>query len=125
MCKATNKEEKEPRYSQNWVLSKRAFLKIYNDRIECGSWVIKNEEIEKAHVYKTSMLFCIPVQVLQLITPAGTYQFGFNPWADPIKHLEVEYSESKVKLKYSSYSIAVRVLLLGIIGYEVWKYLAK
>lgn len=26
-CKATNREDKEPRYSHNWVVAKRAFLK--------------------------------------------------------------------------------------------------
>ena len=124
MCKATNKEEKEPRYSQNWALAKRAFFKIYNDRIECGSWIIKNEDIERAHVYKTSQMF-LPVNVLHLVTNSGTYQFGFNPWANPIKHLEVKYSESKVKLGYSAFSIATRLLLLGIIGYEIWNYFYK
>jgi hypothetical protein len=94
------------------------------DRIECGSWVIKNEDIEKAHVYKTKQWF-FPVNVLQLITNLGTYQFGFNPWANPIKHLEVAYSESNVKLGYSAFSVATRLLLLGIICFEIWKYFSK
>ena len=121
MCKATNKEDKEPRYSQNWVLAKRAMFKIYGDRIECGSWLIKNTDIEKAHVYKTSQ-WGMPVNVLQLITNTGTYQFGFNPWANPIKHLEIDYSESKVKLGYSTFSIATRLIVIAIICYEAWKY---
>ncbi|KXI29140.1 hypothetical protein [Paraglaciecola hydrolytica] len=121
-CKATNREDKEPRYSHNWVAAKRAMFKVYDDRVECGSWKIPFSEIESAHLYKAKQLF-IPVNVLQLVTATGNYQFGFNPWANPFKFLGFEYEQSEIKLGYSIYSIVIRTLLvvyLAYLAYEKW-----
>jgi len=115
-CKATNKETNEPRYSQNWLLAKRAMFKIYGDRIECGTWKIENTTVEKAHVYRIKQWFIIPVNVLQLTTGTECYSFGFNSWANPIKHLKFNYSESNVRLRYSAFSIAVRLILIACIA---------
>lgn len=119
-CKATSREDKEPRYSHNWVAAKRAYFKIFDDRIECGSWNIPFSEIKSAHLYKAKQMF-IPVNVLQLVTEKGNFQFGFNPWANPFKHLSIEYEQSKIKLGYSKYSIVVRVLLVACVGYLAWE----
>ena len=124
LCKATNKEKDEPRYSQNWAFSKRAFFKIYEDRVECDNWRIKKEDILQAHVYKVKQWF-LPANVLKLETNSGIYHFGFNPWAKPTKHLGIEFSESEVRLGYSPYSIIIRVGVLAIIAYEVWNYFSK
>ena len=119
-CKATNREDKEPRYSHNWVAAKRAFFKVFDDRIECGSWNIPFSEIKSAHLYKAKQMF-IPVNVLQLVTEKGNFQFGFNPWANPFKHLSIEYEQSEIKLGYSTFSIVVRVLLVAYVGYLAWE----
>ena len=122
-CKATNLEDSEPRYSQNWIVSKRAWFKMFGDRIECGNWTIPYEKVTKAIVYRTKQMF-IPVTVLHLITNEGSYQFGFNPWANPIKHLNIEYEEQEIRLKYSVFSIVIRVLLvLYIIYWSLQKYM--
>jgi len=63
----------------------------------------------------------IPVNVLQLVTEKGNFQFGFNPWANPFKHLSIEYEQSKIKLGYSKYIIVVRVLLVAYVGYLAWE----
>ncbi|MCL6416609.1 hypothetical protein MIB92_13195 [Aestuariirhabdus sp. Z084] len=115
-CKATNRESKEPRYSHNWVSAKRARFKVFDDRIECGNWTIAYSEIQAAHLYRAKQLF-IPVNVLQLVTGSGSFQFGFNPWANPFRHLGVEYSETQIALGHSPYSISIRILLLTCLGY--------
>lgn len=120
LCKAINREDKEPRYSHNWVSAKRAMFKVYEDRIECGSWTILFSEVKSAHLYKAKQMF-IPVNVLQILTEKGNYQFGFNPWTNPFKHLDIECGESEIKLGYSTYSIVVRIVLVGYIGYLVWE----
>ncbi len=119
-CKATDREDKEPRYSHNWVSAKRASFKVFEDHIECGSWMIKNSDIESAHLFRTKQML-IPVNVLQIITPTGSYQFGFNPWANPFRHLGVEYSESNIELSYSPFSIALRLLVVAYLGYLAWE----
>lgn len=119
-CKATNREDKEPRYSHNWVDAKRAMFKVFDDRIECGNWIIPFADVESAHLYKAKQMF-IPVNILQLVTKSGNYQFGFNPWANPFKHLSISYEESNIKLGYSTYSIVVRVFLVAYLGYLAWE----
>lgn len=119
-CKATNREDKEPRYSHNWVAAKRAMFKVFDDRIECGDWRIPYSEVESAHLYKAKQMF-IPVNVLQLVTRTGNYQFGFNAWANPFKHIGVKLDVSKIKLGYSMYSIVIRLLLVAYLVYFAWE----
>lgn len=118
-CKATNKENSEPRSSQNWVSSKRTWFNIFDHRIECGSWKIPKASIKKAIACRSKQMF-ISVTILQLETEQGTYQFGFNPWANPIDYLNIEVEEQMVKLKQSAFSIIARIVLLVYIGYWVW-----
>lgn len=118
-CKATNREKSEPRYSHNWIAARRAFLKVFDDRIECGDWTIPYDKMERVHRYRTRSMF-IPGSVLQVIANNTNYQFGFYPWADPIKHMPVEYTESDVNLGFSGFSLAIRVLALLVLGYFIW-----
>jgi hypothetical protein len=91
-------------------------FKVFDDRIECGNWVISYSEIKSAHLYKAKQML-VPVNILQLVTTTGNYQFGFNPWANPFKHIGVEFDTSKIKLGYSTYSIVVRLVLVVYLGY--------
>lgn len=119
-AKATNKEEGSPRRSHNWVTSKRSWFEIYKDKIECGDWIIPFSEIQEAIVYKTRSLF-MSVVVLQLKTSDQTYQFGFNPWANPIKYIPFDYTEEKIKLKHTPLSIMVRLIVVLYLIYLFWK----
>lgn len=118
-CKATDREDSEPRYSHNWVTSRRAWFRIFQDRIECGKWVIPFNTVQKAIVYKTSEMF-IPVKVLHLITDNGSYQFGFNPWARPLDYLDLDVEEQQIKMSYSLFSIVLRVGILSYLFYWLW-----
>jgi hypothetical protein len=118
-CKATSRDDSEPRYSHNWIASKRAWLKIYGDRIECGSWVIPFTDVTRAVIYSTKQMF-IPVKVLRLVTEKGNFQFGFNPWASPSKHLSLDVGQENLRLNYSPFSIVVRALIFGYVAYWVW-----
>ncbi len=121
-CKATNREDKEPRYSHHWLAARRTMFKVFEDRVECGDWKIPFTNVHSAYLYKSKQMF-IPVNVLQLITEDGSYQFGFNPWSNPFEHLGMSYEESEIKLGYSKFSIVVRVLLVVYLGYlasEKW-----
>lgn len=122
-CKGTNREASSPRRSHNWATAKRAWFRIYEDRVECGEWVIPFNNVERAIVYRTSSLF-MPVSILHLTTSGESYQFGFNPWASPIKHLNIEVEEQKVRLKHSLPSLIIRIVFLAIIAKWVWDYFA-
>lgn len=123
-CKATNSEDSSPRYSHNWLLSRRGWFRIFEDRIECGDWRIPLGSVEKAIAYKTKQMF-IPVTVLQLITADGSYQFGFNPWATPLDHIGIDIEEQKVKLKYSPFSVMLRVAVVVYLVYWLWSEYGK
>jgi len=74
----------EPTASLNWRFSCRAWFKVFEHRMECGDWIIRFSEIQNIIVYRTRQHF-IPVTVLLVETEEKAYQFGFNPWADPIR----------------------------------------
>ena len=57
-----------------------------------------------------------------LTTDSATYQFGFNPWARPYNHLGLELIEERIRLKYSPFSIALRVAVVVYLGYLAWQY---
>ena len=114
MTKATDREKDEIRYSKNWVNAKQAKLKIYNDKIVCASWHFDMDQIRNLTLYNTKQMF-IPVKVLAFDYEDKTYQFGLNPWANPIEHIKLEYKEENVKMKYSIFSIVTRIILLGIV----------
>lgn len=118
-CKATNSEKGEPRYSHNWVLARRDWLKIFPDRFECGDWEIPFEDVSEALVYKTRQGL-IPVKILVLATPGGNFQFGVNPWSNPFKHIGIPTKEESIKLKYSAFSIIIRLVLVGYLAYWGW-----
>jgi len=126
MVKGTTGEDSLPRYSHNWVFARRGFLKIYPDRMCCGDWTIHFTDITRVIRYKTRV-FGVPCGVLRIITDGASYQFGYNPWACPEKHLAgLPVEEQTVKLRYSPFSVAYRILLLlGVIVYFVFKYMKQ
>ncbi len=118
-CKATNREIGEPRYSYNWLFSRRAWFKVFSDRIECGHWCIPFSDVTEVVVFHTRQML-LPATVLRVRTRVHTYQFGFNPWANPIKYISITYREEQVGLKYSVFSIALRVGVVLCILYWLW-----
>ena len=119
--KATDAESGAPRYSANWALARRARFRIYPERIECGDWVIPAGEVREAVLYEARQWF-IPVYVLALSTERRTWQFGFNPWCKVAAHLPFAFRRERVRLRYSPFSIAVRVLLVGYLAFLLWRF---
>ena len=76
------------------------------------------EEIQEVVVYRGKQML-IPVTVLQIEAFGQSYQFGFNPWTNPIKYLSVPYREETVRIQYSVSSIAVRVIIACYLIYLI------
>jgi hypothetical protein len=117
--KATDRESGVPRRSQNWVVARRAWLRVFRDRLECGDWVIPIAGIRKATMYEGRSLFG-SARVLELQTEAGSYQFGMNPWVLLDRHLPFDVDRVTVKFRLSPFSLVVRLFVLGYIVYLVW-----
>ncbi len=123
-CKATDREEGEPGHSANWVASKRARLKIYEDRVECGDWTIPLSQVLEAKLY-TARQFLLPVKVLHLVTAGGSYQFGYSGGKYPEVYLPFKVPKLSVRLKHSAFSLILRVFLYGYIVYWAWAKLSS
>lgn len=118
MTKATNKEKGSPRHSSNWITSKRASFQIYDDHIECWKWNFNISEIENLIVYKTKQMF-LKFDVIQFDYKGETFQFGFNPWAHPIDYIDINFTIEHSKVKYSVFSILLRLILIAFIIYYI------
>lgn len=113
-----------PRRGAAWVRSRRAWFQIFDDRIECGDWIIPFSSVKEAVVFETRFLF-MPAFILQLSTAETTYQFGFNPWCRVTQHLPFHMERKRVKMGHSAFSIAARVLLAAYLAYWVWQWMAQ
>ena len=114
--KATRREAGELRHSAAWAVSRRAWFKVFDDRIECGDWNIALDSVLEAVLFETRQ-WLIPVFVLQLSTEDVSYQFGFNPWCRVANHLPFDVDRQRVKMRYSPFSLALRIVVGLLLAY--------
>ena len=124
MTKATTAEGDQRKYGPNWVTSRRAMLQIFDDHLKCGNWTVQYAEINDAALYSfRSMFLRIPGYILTVETSDRTYHFGLNGWGAFWRgDLPFEATREMGKLSFSWFSIVVRVLLFGYLGYVVWHW---
>ena len=119
--KATTSEKNVLQYGTNWLLSRRARLKVFPTHLQCGNWIIYYDAIQSATLYSfRSFLSLIPGYVLQIETKDKRYSFGLNSnkfWKD---ELPFPVKREKVKLTYSWFSIGVRAVALGGLIYYLF-----
>lgn len=125
MTKATTAEGDQMQYGPNWVLSRRAILKVFPDRLECGNWTIPYANISDAVLYSIRSTLFIPGYVLKVQTPDKTYHFGLNWGRFWTRELPFPVSREQGKLGYSKYSLLVRIGLLGSVGYLLWTWASR
>ena len=123
MTKATTAEGDNLRLSFNWVVARRGILKVMPDALVCGDWTIPYSQIDEAILF--SIWTSFPGYLLRVRSGGTVYHFGLN-W-NPFwkKELPFPVSREKGKLKYSSFSIAVRAILFGYIAYIIWKHMSR
>jgi len=109
-----------PKYEAGWATSRRGWLKVFPDRLECGPNVIKVDDVQDAVLYEARQAF-IPVYVLAVATPDGTWQFGLNPWTNIGPHLPFPFRRQSVRLRYSLFSVAVRLAAVAYIAYVIYR----
>lgn len=126
MTKATTAEGDQRKYGPNWIISRRAMLKVFDDRLECGDWRINYTDINAAVLFSCrSFFFRIPGHVLTVETTGRTYHFGLNGWGRFWKgELPFEVRHEHGKLGFTWFSIVVRLILAGSIGYILWQWIA-
>jgi hypothetical protein len=120
MAKATTAEGDDIRYSHNWVMSRRGILRVTTEGLECGNWYISYSDIQEAVLFSTRQMF-IPGYVLRVRTNSQIYQFGLNPGAFWKGDLPFPVQRERIRLKYSPFSILVRLLWLAAMAYFIWR----
>jgi len=121
MTKATAAEGENLRHSFNWVVSRRGTLQVLSDALECGDWRIPYDSISEAVLFSTRQMF-IPCYVLRVAANGTIYQFGLNPGSFWKGDLPFPVKREKLRLKFSWFSIVVRVILLASIVYWLWTH---
>jgi len=120
--KATTAEGDQLKYGPNWLLARRGRLSVFSDRLECGDWRIKKEEIKRAVLYSVRQSLVIPGFVLKVETEGRTYHFGLNYSAYWKSELPFTVEREKGQLALSRFSLVFRLVALGILGYFLWQY---
>lgn len=119
MTKATTAEGEDIRHSLNWVLSRRATLRVTSDALECGNWRITYDDIDEAVLFRTWQAF-IPCYVLRVRSHGSIYQFGLRAASYWKGDLPFPVQRESARLGYSSFSILIRVFLIGAILYFLY-----
>lgn len=122
--KATTATGDQRKYGPNWVTSRRGFLKIFEDRLECGDWCIDYADINKAVLCSFRSFFLrIPGYILTVETEGRTYHFGLNGWGKFWKgDLPFQVKREAGKLRFTWFSILLRVILAGYLAYIAWQW---
>jgi len=123
MTKATTAERDHLRRSFNWVVSRRAILKVMPNALVCRNWVIPYDQIDEAILFSTRQLF-IPCYLLRVKSGGTTYQFGLNPGGYWKGELPFPVKREKAKTSYSPFSLIIRILILAYIVYLIWERIA-
>ena len=122
MTKATTTEGDDIRRSANWLVSRRARLKVISDSLMCGDWTIAYDEIDEAVLFRTSQMF-IPCYVLRVRANGAIYQFGLNPGRFWKGELPFPVRRESMKVAYSPFSIVVRLVFFAGLAYWLWSHL--
>lgn len=118
LTKATHKKKGDPKHSPHWITARRASFCVYDEHIKCGNWYLKVNEIKNPILFKSRQGF-IKFDVIQFDYENQTYQFGFNPWAHPSKYINVDFKIEYKNMKYSTFSLIIRLILIAIIIYYI------
>ncbi len=126
MTKAVIADGDQLRTGPKWITSRRGRLKVYSDRLECGDWTIRYDDISEAVLSSfRSPILRIPGYVLAVRTHNDTYHFGLNGWRYWKGDLPFPVTRQQTRLKMSSISILARAVLIGYTVYFVWRWTAS
>ncbi|HBO45864.1 MAG TPA: hypothetical protein DD670_18455 [Planctomycetaceae bacterium] len=121
ITKATIAEGNQLKHGPNWIFARRAFLKVYEDRLECGDWLIRYEDIKDATLLSVRMNLVIPGYVLQVATDERVHHFGLNAGSFWKSELPFALTRAKGRLGYSLFSLTLRAILVGYLLYWLWQ----
>lgn len=103
----------------DWVTSQRAVLLLTDKRIKCGRWDIPIDKIADAKLVKFNSTFGTG-QVLKIrTTDDDNFQFGMQMNHEWTAQKVLLLTSEKGKLKYSLFSIIIRIILVAYAIYWI------
>ncbi len=123
MTKATTSEGDDLRHSFNWLVARRGILKVMPDALVCGDWRISYADIDEAVLF--SVWSVLPGFLLRVKSGQTVYQFGLNWHPFWKQELPFPVSRERGRLKYSTFSIIVRLMVFGGAAYLVWQHITR
>jgi hypothetical protein len=120
LTKARTSEGDALQYEAQWITSRRAVLKIYQDRLECGNWRIQYNEIDEAVLCSFRSHFLLPGFLLMIRTSDQVYHFGLNGWWQFWKRkLPFNVIRKTGRIQHSWFSIMLRIILIAYLVHLV------
>ena len=106
-----------------WITSRRAKLRLFDDHLVCGDWNVRYDDIGEAVLASfRSPILRIPSYILSARTNTHTYHFGLNGWRYWNGELPFPVTRRKTRLRMSWISIAARAIIIGYIVYVVFQW---
>ena len=113
------KGNKDIKRGLDWVTSQRSVILLTDKRVKCGQWDIPLDNIASAELLKINTTFG-PGQVLKITTKdQENFQFGMQMNHEWTTQKVLPLTFEKGKLKYSLFSIIIRIILLAIAIYWI------
>lgn len=110
------------KFGPNWIFSRRARLKLYDDHLECGDWSVPYDDIEQATLSAFRAGLFVTGYVLRVVTPEQTYHFGLNAGRYWQGELPFVVERTRARLRYSLLSLTSRLILFGCALYLLWNW---
>ena len=122
MTKATTAKGNQFRIGIPWAFSRRAFLKVFDDHLECGDWRIDYTSINDATLFAYRSVFYIPGYVLRINTDEKTYNFGVNGWKYWEGELPFPVRRDKGRVASRLFILVARGFILTYLAIILWNY---
>ena len=106
-----------PTYGPHWSLSRRGRLKVFDDRLELGSWRVPHAAVEEAVLWQSRTQIGAKASIFEVKTGEHSYQFGMNPWAELPRTLPYRVEERENEMTYTAYSWIIRLAMIAVV---VW-----
>lgn len=126
-CKGiVTSKNKDIQRDASWITAQRAVILLTDKNIVCGKWIIPLEDVRSAHLITFSSLLTGKGQVLKIQTKDDKfYQFGMEYNREWTNQSILPMTTEKGEVKYSTFSIILRVLIIGLLIYWIYEKFVK
>ena len=126
LVKAVIADGDQLEHGPQWLMSRRARLRLFDDHLRCGDWTIAYGDIRSAVLaYCRTPILRIPGYVLSVQTDTNTYHFGLNGWSYWRGNLPFPVTRTTARLRMSPFSVIVRAIAIGYVGFLAWRWFAS